>query len=77
MRTKSADFLAVVEGGEMRLSDDPESFPHTKFACFGDWVERLSSVQNFPIHFDSGSSRLAFPYVGAQNSLMLVVGIVK
>ena len=77
MRTKSADFLAVVEGGEMRLSDDPESFPHTKFACFGDWVVRLSSIQNFPIHFDSGSSRLALPYVSAQNSLMLVVGIVK
>ena len=75
VRAKCPNFLPVVEGCKVRLSDDPEPFPGAKFACPGDWVERLTSVKNFPVYFPSGPSRLAFPYMGAQNCLMLVLGV--
>ena len=48
MWAKGSNFLPVVERSKVGLSEDEKSFPHTKFACFGDWVERLPSIQNFP-----------------------------
>ena len=53
MRAKGSNFLPVVEGCKVRLSDNPEPFPGAKFASSGHWIEGLSTVQNFPVHFPS------------------------
>ena len=51
MWAKSSNFLAMVERGKVRFSEDPKSLSHTQFAYFGYRVERLPPVQDFPAHF--------------------------
>ena len=74
---KGSNFLPVVERSKVGLSEDEKSFSHTQFACFGDWIERLPSVQNLPIHFPCGVSWLTFPDVCAQDIFVFVVMVVE
>ena len=51
VRAKGSNFLPMVERSKVGFSEDVKSFSDTQFACFGHWVKRLPSIQNFPIYF--------------------------
>ena len=74
---KGSNFLPIVEGSKVGFPDDVKSFSHAQFACFGHWVKRLPSVQDFPIHFPCGASRFTFPDVSTQDSFMFVFRVVE
>ena len=77
MATMGSNFLPFVERGHLWFSQDVELLFGAQHALVGDGVEWGAPVDHLPGDGVGGAAGFELPYVGAQDGLALVGGVVE